>query len=216
VFTTRTVQRFRVSVSLAVLAATLGSCVRPYAVWVLPGATIATPTFGLARKRGGTKVDPLWAVAFYRCHGRSFAQLQDAVWFIEERGGENALTRLTYGVVPGEFRAPKPAPAPRARECYDVAATGPGRSGGTAFRVSADGRLAELSAAERRAMGDSAFAREVAHGEAAVRMCRTAYRAARSGRDTARVDSLALRDATGELPPLDCGFLRSPAGGQLR
>lgn len=196
-----------IAASLAVLT----SCVGPYAVWVVPGAQTTGPAFGLARKRGGTETETLAFVAVYRCFGRKFATLDDAVWYIEATGGENALKRLTYGVAPPGFTAPKPAPRLQEGECYDITASGSGVEGGTKFRVLAGGALTELSDQEQRAMADSAFAREVAFGEAAVRMCQAAYHGARDRADTTRVDQLAHRDASGEFGSLDCKFLRSRA-----
>jgi hypothetical protein len=155
---------------------------------------------------------PLWALTVTPCFGKKYARPEQAAWALVEEG-DNALHAVRYGVTPRGFlerRAPVPL---KVGGCYEVRATGPGISGGTEFRVLPDSTLVERSEKEQVAAGDSAFRREVAYGDASEAFCRRAYRSAPTARDTARVDSLALPEPTGEFPPLGCGFLRSKAGG---
>jgi hypothetical protein len=196
------------------MALSVLSCVRRYAVWLAPGARLTAPVFHLATERGGHEVMPLWALTVTPCFGKKYARAEQAAWVVVEQG-DNALHAVRYGVTPRGFlerRAPVPL---KVGGCYEVRATGPGISGATEFRVLPDSSLVERSKEEQIAAGDSAYRREVAHGDSSVAFCRRAYRSARTAMDTARADTLARPEPTGEFGPLKCGFLRSKAGGGL-
>lgn len=197
-------------------AACLLSCVRPYAVWLLPGARLAEPRFGLARQRGGSAILPLYAITVKRCFGQKYATADQAVWDVTDERAANRLPQVSYGTVPNGFTQRRPASPLEVGECYAIDVEGPGITGGTEFRVLPDSTLVERSEAEQRSAVDSAFRREVAHGDSSVAFCLRALAVARSAGDTLRADSLAFRDVTHEFHDLSCGFLRSGANGGLK
>ena len=200
--------------ALGVIALSVLGCVRRYAVWLAPGARLTAPVFHLARQRGGHDVHPLWAVTVTPCFGQKYAQVEQAAWVVMAQG-DNALHAVRYGVTPRGFLERR-APAPlKVGGCYAVRAEGPGVSASTEFRVLPDSTLVERSKDEQFAAEDSAFRREVAYGDSSKAFCRRAYNAARTAQDSARADNLSLPEPTREFPPLECGFLRSKAGGGL-
>src|SRR5688500_14880048 len=86
------------AVVLAGLVALLASCMRPSALWIVPGATLQALTFGLAQERGGTEpVESLQRVEVRTCYEADKKQL--VLW---QTGGLDlthgaAPTRIAYG-----------------------------------------------------------------------------------------------------------------------
>ena len=217
----------------------LESCTRPYAIWVLPGATSANLTFGLGRYRRRSQAEPFIKkfinsivnrtqvelrhqtysvdqIAVFPCFGLKYARVKDAVWRLDADGTANALRTFKYGAVPTGFREVHRAPSLALDKCYAISVSGAGFHATTEFRILGNGLVTELSEEAQNALGEAAFRREVAFGDWAVARCRATYLQAHSFSDTTRVDAIVYRDSTGEFGVLRCGFLRSPEGGSLQ
>ncbi len=195
--------------------ALLGACPAPYSVWLVSGSAAQDLTFGVATKRGGSKVNPLLRVLVTTCYGYTddLRRLPlDTVWLSE------SVAEFPQGPRVGRVRYGKPIPEHRdgvppqllAPGCYHISVDSYSGSAGLRFIVEPDGGARELTKPESDSVANTYARHRLLEHEAdrhADEKCRRGYEAASSVSDSAGVDSMVPYDTT-RFSRLTCAILR--------
>ncbi len=193
----------------------LTACPAPYSVWLVSGSTAQDLTFGVATKRGGSKVNPLLRLLVTTCYGYTddLRRLPvDTVWLsqsIAEFPQGPRVGRLAYGKPIPEHHDSVP-PRTLGPGCYHIFVHSYPGSAGLSFIVEPDGGTRELTEPERDSVSNTYASHRLLEHEAdrqAEETCRRGYRAASSVSDSVAVDSMVPYDTT-RFSRLTCAILR--------
>jgi hypothetical protein len=193
----------------------LVGCPAPYAVWLSQGSTAEDLVFGMATKRGGSKVNPLLRVVLTTCYGymEDLRRLSvDTLWLsqsLAEFPQGPRVARLRYGEPIVEHHDSVP-PRRLRPGCHHVSVSSYPGSADLSFIIEPNGTARELSRSERDSVADSYTKHRNLEYEADRRAnaaCREAYKEAGSGSDSILVDSIVPYDTT-RFSRLTCAILR--------
>jgi hypothetical protein len=200
---------------LVCLAAYALACSPSYAIWILPGSTVEHLVFGLATRRGGSKILPVNRVEIATC--RRIAQdltqtPAHTTWLVlgwDSPPDPRKIAQLRYGDTPVGLRDSIRA-QPLTTGCHDAFVSAEYGSGSLSFWAMPDGSIREISSAERDSMyaiGSARVQVELRDADSSIAKCLGLYASALTNTDSAKADSAVLNDTT-RFGRYSCGWYR--------
>lgn len=123
--------------ALAVFLLLATACPQRTAIWVEPESNAAHLVFGIANRRGGTRLVSIGVLRVSPCAAGD--DNQAAAWIIEPVEETQRLGRVVYGVPPGGFMSSL-GPKRLGPGCYRVVISGTGH---TTFTITDGGAVQE-------------------------------------------------------------------------
>lgn len=133
----------------------VAGCPQETSIWIVPGSSADQLVFVLGEERGRSQPISTSLVRVDRCEAvadqGNYPSATEAAWFVEKEIGPHVkLSQVTYGEVPQGYRETQPAEPLERPGCYLATISGTGAVG---FEVDAQGKITEMSEAQREARG---------------------------------------------------------------